>query len=347
MIARRSVCAICGVIALLMAQTLMFAGVAGAATVSPDAQGWWSEAQQAPQPLPVDTLTGKNLQVGGDPTGPNAIAAVRFIVPGTIDGEPVDPTSVSAALTLDIAPNSTVGTPAVVACPIIGSWQPATAGAWSAKPNYSCSPSSTGTLSADKARMAFKLDPSLQARSGTYDLALVPAPANQAPFSVQFLPAGGDSFALESGSPAATAAGPVEPSTETPVAAPTDSSATAPVGGPSSFDVGSPLPFGAPPAVTPARPATPGPSRLLPTPLRRAVSTKRSQQAIALVMLGGLVLALWWFGGEQARAPRLLGSLGDHTRTDSGAPVEETHLYVRTGGIGRFARPRTKPPARL
>ena len=320
----------------------MFAGAAGAVPVGPDAQGWWREAQQAPQALPVDTVTGKNLEVGGDPTGPNAIAAVRFIVPGTVDGEPVDPASVSATLTLQVASNGAVGTPAVVACPIVGSWQQATAGAWSTRPNYSCSPSATGTLSADKTAMAFKLDPSLQARAGIYDVALVPAPANQAPFSVQFLPAGGDSLALESGSPAATAGGPVAPPAETPVEAPTDNAATAPVGGPSSFDVGSGLPLVSVPAVTPAaRPATPGASRLLPTPLRRAVSTKRSQQAIALVMLGAIVGSLWWFGGEQARAPRLLGSLGE------GVKVEDPNLYVRTGGIGRFARPRTKPPARL
>ena len=337
----RGVCAICGVIALLIAQTLVFAGVAGAVTVGPDAQGWWSEAQQAPQPLPVDTLTQKNLEVGGDPTGPNAIAAVRFIVPGTIDGEPVDPSSVSATLTLDIAPNSTVGTPAVVACPVLGSWQPATAGAWSAHPNYNCSPTATGTLSSDKAKMAFKLDPSFQVRSGIYDVALVPPASNQAPFSVQFLPAGGDSLVLESGSPAAGAGGPVASPAETPVEAPTDNAAAA-IGGPSSFDVGSGLPLVSVPAVAPAappaaRPVTPS----LLRPFRRAVSTKRSQQAIALVMLGAIVGSLWWFGGEQARAPRLLGSLGE------GVKVEDPNLYVRTGGIGRFARPRTKPPARL
>ena len=58
-------------------------------------------------------------------------------------------------------------------------------------------------------------------------------------------------------------------------------------------------------------------------------------------MLGVIVLALWWFGGEQPRAPRLLGSLGE------GVNVEDPGLYVRAGGIGRFARPRTRPPARL
>lgn len=341
---RQGVCAICGVIAVLIAQTLVFGGVARADAVGPDAQGWWSEAQQAPQALPVDTVTGPNLQVGGDPTGPNAIAAVRYVVPGTIDGVPVDPASVPATLTLKVAANTTVGTPAVVACPVLGTWQPANAGTWSTKPAYNCDHSATGTLSDDKASMVFTLDPSLQARSGAYDLALTAAAANQAPFSIQFLPAGGDSLAFGSGSPAATPGG-TEPGTtgETPLpSSPDSNAASVPLGGASSFDVGSPLPLGATPAVTPAaRPATPGASRLLPAPLRRVVSTKRSQQAIALAMLGALVLALWWFGGEQARAPRLLGSLGD------GVDVEDPNLYVRSGGIGRFARPRTKPPARL
>jgi hypothetical protein len=343
MSARPGVCAIGGVMAVLKAQTLGFAGVAGAATIGPDAQGWWSEAQQAPQQLPVDTVTGPNLEVGGDPTGPNAIAAVRFIVPGTIDDVPVDPASVSATLTLKVAPNTAVGTPAVVACPVLGTWQPASAGMWSTRPLYNCDRSAAGTLSDDKASMAFKLDPSLQAH-GTYDVALVPAPANQAPFSVQFVPAGAESLALGSGPPVATPGGTeaTEPSTDTPLPGTPDTNAgSVPLGG-SSFDVGSPLPLGATPAVSPgARASTPAANSLLPAPFRRVVSTSRSQQAIALGMLGVIVMALWWFGGEQARAPRLLGSLGD------GVDVDNPHLYVRTGGIGRFARPRTKPPPRL
>jgi hypothetical protein len=330
--------------ALLIAQTLVIDGVAGAATIGPDAQGWWSEAQQAPQALPVDTVTGPNLQVGGDPTGPNAIAAVRYIVPGTIDDAPVDPASVPATLTLKVTPNTTIGTAAVVACPVLGSWEPASAGTWSTRPAYNCDRSAAGTLSGDKASMVFKLDPSLQAHGGTYDLALVPAPANQAPFSVQFLPAAGDSFALGSGAtgsvPGETESAPAPSDSAAPL--PDANSLAPPVGGPSSFSVGPPLPLDTTPAArSAARPALPGASRLLPTPLRRAVSTKRSQQAIALAMLGGIVLALWWFGGQQARAPHLLGSLGD------GVPFEDPNLYVRSGGIGRFARPRTKPPARL
>jgi hypothetical protein len=342
MFVRQGVCAIGGVIAVLIAQTLGFAGVAGAATIGPDAQGWWSEAQQAPQQLPVDSVTGPNLEVGGDPTGPNAIAAVRFIVPGTIDDQAVDPASVSATLTLKVAPNTTIGTPAVVACPVLGTWVPASAGAWSTKPLYNCDHSAAGTLSDDKASMVFKLDPSLQSH-GTYDVALVPAPANQAPFSIQFLPAGADSLTLGSGSLTSEPGGtePPVPATDTPLPSAPDSNAGSVRLGSSSFDAGPPLPLGATPAVSPGRPSTPTANSLLPAPLRRVVSTKRSQQAIALGMLGVIVLALWWFGGEQARAPRLLGSLGD------GVDIDNPNLYVHTGGIGRFARPRTKPPARL
>ena len=339
----RGVCAICGVIALLIAQTLVFAGAAGAATIGPDAQGWWSEAQQAPSPLPVDSVTGPNLQVGGDPTGPNAVAAVRFIVPGTIDDVPVDPSSVPATLTLKVAPNTTIGTPDVVACPVVGTWQPASAGTWSSRPTYKCDRSAAGVLSADKNTMAFKLDPSLQSRSGAYDVALAPAPTNQAPFSVQFLPAGADSLALGSGASAVTPGGTATETapSETPLPSSDSTAASVPLGGSSGFDVGPALPFDSTPAARPATRTPPAASRLLPGPLRRAVSTKRTQQAIALGMLGVIVLALWWFGGEQARAPRLLGSLGE------GVNVEDPGVYVRSGGIGRFARPRTRPPARL
>jgi hypothetical protein len=320
------------------------AAAAGAATIGPDAQGWWSEAQQAPSPLPVDTVTGPNLQVGGDPTGPNAIAAVRFTMPGTINDAAVDPSSVAATLTLKVAPNSTIGTPAVVACRVLGGWQPASAGTWSTKPTYNCDGAAVGALSTDKATMVFRLDPALQARPGAYDVALVPAAANQAPFSVQFLPAGPDSLSLGSGAPSATAGAVGEPAvpSETPLPLPDSTVASSPSLGSPAFDAGTPLPLGATPAAQPAtRARPPAASSLLPGPLRRAVSTKQSQQAIALGLLGAIVLSVWWFGGDQARAPRLLGSLGEGVR------VEDPGVYVRSGGIGRFARPRTRPPKRL
>ena len=57
-----------------------------ATATGPAAQGWWSEVQPSP-PLAVNALADDNLHVGNDPTGPNAIAAVRYAVPGSIDGK--------------------------------------------------------------------------------------------------------------------------------------------------------------------------------------------------------------------------------------------------------------------
>ena len=339
----RRVAALVAALALALSPTLLVADTAAAQ--GPDQIGWWSEAQQAPSPLPVNAVTGDNLMVGNDPSGPNAIAAVRFTVPSNIDGAAVDPSTVPATLTLHVAANSAVGTPAVAACIVVANWEPATAGSWDAKPNYSCSPNAIGTLAGDTA--IFQLTPELQRSAGLYDLALAPAPGKSDPFSVQFVPPGADSLALGAGSsPAGTAAPPAEtPATET---LPGVSTAPGP-------DLGTPgllsapaLPLSPAPAATPA--ATPRATRTTPglfRPRLAKVSAKRAQRALALGLLGLVAAAVWWFGGGQARSPRLLGSLGEseaggQLAADGGAP-----LYLPSGGIGRFARPRTGPPPRL
>ena len=71
------------------------------------------------------------------------------------------------------------------------------------------------------------------------------------------------------------------------------------------------------------------------------ISSKRAQRAVALGVLLAMVAAVWWFGGQPVRSPRLLGPLGG--RGGAATPG----VYVRAGGIGRFARPRAKPPTRL
>jgi hypothetical protein len=326
-------------VGLVVAHTMLGPGAAWAQ--GPDKVGWWSEVQQAPGPLPVNTVTGSNLMVGNDPTGPNAIAAIRFTVPGTVDGATVDPSTVPATLILHVTANSVVGNPAVAVCPVLADWQPATGGSWGDKPNYSCSPVVTATFSTAGDMATFELTPALQRSAGVYDLALAPAPGKTDPFAVQFVPPGADAVRLGVGaSAAATDIGPAVGTTATPAS--DAGSAVAP-------GLGSPAL-----APTPSVPFTPGPvaqaapratrppaSRVLPSPLRRVVSTSRGQQVTALALLGAIVAGLWWFGGQQARAPRLLGSLGE------GAVVDEGRLYVPSGGIGRFARPRTGPPPRL
>src|SRR5207302_2253093 len=86
-----------------------------------------------------------------------------------------------------------------------------------------------------------------------------------------------------------------------------------------------------PSAAAAPRASASNPRVLRSLPLQKVV-TKRSQQAVALGLLAAIGLGLWWFGGQQARSPRLLGSLGE------GAPAPDAGLYVPSGGIGRFAR---------
>ncbi|MCU1448087.1 MAG: hypothetical protein JWP02_257, partial [Acidimicrobiales bacterium] len=289
----RRVCALVAALGLVIAQTLLVAAPASAQ--GPDQVGWWSEVQQAPGPLPVNTVTGDNLMVGNDPTGPNAIAAVRFTVPASVDGASVDPSTVPAKLTLHVSANSVVGNPVVAACPILANWQPATGGSWGARPNYSCSPLLTATFSPAGDTATFQLTPALQRGAGLYDLALAPAPTKTDPFSVQFVPPGADALQLGAGStpvdgtdvaPAEPAPAPVPESV-----APFDLA----VGGP-TVDASPALPLTPAPAAQPsARPATPVANRLLPAPLRRVVSTSRGQQVTALVLLGAIGLGLWWF----------------------------------------------------
>jgi hypothetical protein len=318
---------------------------AGAATVGPEDKGWWSKAQAAPAPapkIPVDTATGTNLMVGNDPSGPNAVAAVRYSVPGTIDGEPVDASTASGTLTLKVAANGVVGTPVVEACPIISSWQSAAGGPWDAQPRYTCATKAVGTFNTDTTAATFALPSNLQSRPGVFDLALVPDPTNQTPFSVQFTAPAGDSLDVR-------AAGP-------PTAAPEPDTSSAPVDSSSpSFDTTGAGAFpsvladlGVTPNGAPANPAgnagatsvASSPTLTFATPRPLLVSDKRGERAVALALLVALGLAVWWFGGRPVRAPRLLGSLGDDK-------VAEESVFVRSGGIGRFARPRGERPPRL
>jgi hypothetical protein len=232
-----------------------------------------------------------------------------------------------------------VGTPTVVACPVLSSWQPAQAGAWAARPAYSCGRSAPATVSTDGTTATFALTPELQSRPGVYDLALAPDPANQLPFQVQYVAAGADSLTPSSGTSAALSAS--EPTPIPDFAPPPDTGTLGALPETAPF-LSPPLaPFATPPpataagrqptvALTPQRPA-----------LLRNVSSKRGQRAVALGVLLAMVAAVWWFGGQPVRSPRLLGPL----RSRGGAATPA--LYVRSGGIGRFARPRTKAPTRL
>lgn len=326
--ARRAVAAM-GVVVFVIASS---PGVAHAANVGPDDKGWWSRAQAAPSPaptVPVGTATGTDALVGNDPTGPNAIAAVRYTVPGTLDGEPIDASTASGTLTLKVAANGAVGTPVVVACPIISSWQSAAGGTWDTRPKYTCANKAAGTFNTETTAVTFALPPKLQARPGAFDLAIVPDPANQTPFSVEFEAPGADSLALR-------AAGAPSTATSTPGSASADAGSTS-VGSSDSSTSPTFLPGG---AVLPDGTTVPAESTTVPgggatnngtgsqvalsNPVGHTTKT-RGQRIAALLLLVLLGVTFTWFGRGPTRRAKLSGS----------------------GGIGRFARPRTERPPRL
>ena len=66
---------------------------------------------------------------------------------------------------------------------------------------------------------------------------------------------------------------------------------------------------------------------------------------MAVSVLLTMGVALWYVGGQPSRAPRLLGSLGSASAAPAAAPIGASP--IRSGGIGRFAKPRSGPPRRL
>jgi len=69
--------------------------------------------------------------------------------------------------------------------------------------------------------------------------------------------------------------------------------------------------------------------------------TGRRQRLLFVWVLTDLGLVLLLLAGQPVRRPRLLGSLGRRQ------PQPEDGPEPVIGGVGRFARPRTEPPARL
>lgn len=328
--------------AIVGAMLLVPSGAAHASPVAPAAQGWWSAAQQAPAALPMDAVTGDNLRVGNDPTGPNAIAAVRYSIPDAVDGKRVDVSTVPGVLTLSVT-GSTIGTPIVRACPATSQWEPAVGGEWSKRPTFSCTLSAPGTVSAAGTAVRFTLTPAMQARPGVYDLAIVPAPGDTTPFSVEFARAGPGSLVVTGGRAIETSAGSPPPAA---VAAPAEVPAVRAVEPPTVPAGTTALPVSPEPivATTPATGAAGATTPVLAQPHRTVASaantrrtSHRGQRVVAFTLLAMLGAALWWFGGVSSRPARGIGPLESDEPGATGA-------FRATGGVGRFARPRSAPP---
>lgn len=332
--------------------------------------GWWNKAQQSPAggnptpPPPGAPSDGLYLLYG--PTGTEPPPAVTdplgAVLPATepVEAEPLGPEAFGAVrysvppgaeamLNLRFTPTSTtqpggvnpdVGQ--VIACPVSTAWDPVQNGRYDGAPTYDCNNGIFAAVAGDT--LVFTL-PAFLAVDGVFDLAIVPAGTQ--PFSLAIdAPTDGsmiltsvpedefeeefdpgdfedptlfDSSTFDDGSFGATDFGDV---------AFEDFEATEFTAG----DLGTTSRV-APPRAGNARVAVPAGNILDPFD----PNASRSERMMAVALLLGLAVGLWWVGGQPTRPPRLLGSLG---------AAEVAPAVVDARGIGRFAKVRgdRRPP---
>lgn len=334
--------------------------------------GWWNKAQQTPDggtavpkppnapdngiyiayeaiagtapsavtgPISGGVLPDAPVDDGSDTSpeqqvlAPTAYGAVRFEAPEGAEG----------ILTLNITARSS-STPggvdpqvgAVMACVATSPWDPVQNGRFEGAPSYDCGAAASGFVAGDQ--VVFDVPVHLQ-QGRTLDLVIVPV--GNEPFTMSFNAPTDDSYII-------TNADELLPEAEeefTPEDSPVFDSGATFVPPQESYDFGST--FVAEPAPTTVQEVTPRPQAELTQPVRNPLrpDASRVEQIAAVAVLLLLAAGLWWFGGKEARPPRLLGSLGK--REAALVPVGQAPRAAALGGIGRFARPRLGPAPRL
>ncbi len=320
-----------GSVAVLVVAAL-FLNARPAAAVAPTSAGWWWAAQTGAVPLPSPpTVPAGGLMVGGDPTGANAVAALRFeLEPG--EGSPV--------MTLFVADNGDINgaTAVLAACPTASAWSSAYAGAWASRPTASCARAVKGERAADGSSWTFNLTPLLVGR--VVDVVL------QAE--------AGSNFNLTFNAPTTTTLKTSPPSVAAPATSAADESvsvtASDATGVAAVSDLGG-LVLDAP-AFTPAptdlelNAASPGGNRVAVGVPSGATSSARRTSGLAVLLLLGVGLAIYRLNQVPAPAARALGPMTTSAALVGRRRGSDEHA-VQVGGLGRFARSRTGAPPRL
>jgi len=278
------------------------------------------------------------FMVGADPSGPNAVAALRFALADD-DSAPV--------LTLTVADNGNLNgaSDAVVACLSATPWKApaASPGNWTDKPAGRCDTNAKGTLSADAKTVTFALTPLVSADGSTLDIVLLPA--SGASFELTFNPPTATSLTTTKVTPSSTSdsASSLDTSSDISTAdsSPADSSSDA-----LASLLSSPIASTqAPPIDNPTLQIT----TVRPTPVNRSVvgtqAPTRSTPAVAVLLLLMVAGAAWAVGRVPVPGLRRLGPMS--TSPPPAAPTREPAGPPAVGGLGRFARERRGAPPRL
>lgn len=150
-----------------------------AQAATPDARGYWWRLQSgsgARLPPPPVVPSG-GLWVASDPSGQQALSALRYRAP---------PNTEIRSVVLRVARSSGSGA-VILACPARSAWTPAEAGTWSARPVSACDIAFVrGVRSGDESTWSF--DVRGLARTGTLDVVILPPPDAAATFSISFEP---------------------------------------------------------------------------------------------------------------------------------------------------------------
>ncbi len=299
----------------------------GAATV--DDAGWWD--RNANDLIPkLDPPPEGAIRVGNDPTGANAIAAVRFSL---IDGEE-QPT-----LVLRVSGDPVPEGAAFKACPATSDWTGAAGAPIAQAPTFDCE---AGTALGLVAGTTVSFDLAQLATSPTVDIVISPAPAGENPiadtFTVDFEAPEPTDVTTGGPLPAAPAAPDGSFSGGSPGAAPAIGGGGGGGGSPSfspspssggSFTPGGPTvtvpgvgtPEVGTPAGTPSVTTPIGADETAAAPLAEASSSKRWIGLVTAAAIIGLGVYLW--RADRSRAAMTAG------------PV--------LGGLGPFARERVGP----
>lgn len=291
---------------------------------------------------PIGNLTPTTTPVRAPaPLGPTAYGAVRFSVPEGAEG----------LLTLQILSRQTStpggvdpGAGPVMACAATSPWDGIQNGRYDQAPTYDCSSGATGQLNGDQ--LVLELPSGLVSESLTYDVVLLPTgAATPQPFAMSLEHPTDTSLVITNAAdlaPADDFATDEDFSTfEDPLTTFDEEFSSedfTEFSGDFSGDT-----FAATGLQRAAGP-TAGrqvavPAANIANPFRADAS--RGERMLAVLVLFAIGGALWWVGGQQTRAPRLLGSLG-------GGQALQLAGAVQQGGLGRFSRPRgTAHPPRL
>lgn len=368
---RRPVLAVWGVVVLGLVPFVALTGTAQAE--APTAVGYWTHGQVSAGPLGPVVPGPPNVPEGGfyvayDGNQAQAVSTLRYAIAEHSGG----------ILTLHFAPGSTTQTATIDVCGVGGPWEPTDNGDLDDAPPRACDVLKTnGSISDDGTSVSFVIPENAPTNAGSLEFYIVPAEtltpfslAFEAPDEESFVPSGGGDFPdfeFDGADFGGGDAGGGDLSGSGDFAGGTGGEAGFPAGGDEGFtapgDAGGS--FSAPPTDGGdfAAPATDAPGAASAAGGRssggtagtaltgvQATDVVDDEQArtFAIVTLVVIGAGLFWLSTRDAGAPVPVGatagrSAAASTRTPAGTVAPDAPAR----GVGRFARPRARPPLRL